>query len=265
MEYINQSHIIFGIIAFIILLLGIVLIKKSEYNKVDIFSKLFRLLVFVILPLANIIISRYVIFGVTSISTIILVVVLLSMIIVTISVKSDFIPEILGFFIFIPTLISAGLLFFFIYSSIWIDSQDKVVSEVSSIDIQITVANIKSGFKQLENSISNETEKIDKIMTQLSNKIDEKSRELESIKVKEKDLINEIENYKIISNLSKNEADAIIKVFNKDKYKDYIIGFIIGLLSSVLVSIFDPRRIDVFKKKSKLPLRSTEAITKKQK
>ena len=112
------------------------------------------------------------------------------------------------------------------------DSNDSYNKEL----IQKGIQNIKSSFDSMQSAVSNEVKGIDAAMNSLRQTLESQQAELLEVDKKLKKSMEELEYYKNLASLSKKQQEAVLHALQKGKYKDYIIGFLLGVLGSALVS-----------------------------
>jgi hypothetical protein len=110
-----------------------------------------------------------------------------------------------------------------------------------SFDVQFvdkSFENIRNSFGQVQKSISIETSAIDKAIASFKENLKSQEKRLgqlqEDLKMKQA----EVERYKALANLTKEQREAIVKEIDRGKIKDYIIGFVLGMVGSLLVEHF---------------------------
>jgi hypothetical protein len=91
---------------------------------------------------------------------------------------------------------------------------------------------IKESIEDTKDKLSIEVESIDKLASVLVGEIEKKNDELVHIENERNLALEELEYYKSLASLNKDQADAILKTINKPKYLDYIIGLVIGFVTS---------------------------------
>jgi len=107
-------------------------------------------------------------------------------------------------------------------------------------EIETSIRNINNAIYEIEKSIQQESTEISTISEKILNQIKEKKKELENIQVEQKQLKEEIKYYKNLLNISKEDANILLTAIQdkiiKRKYFEYFLGFIIGVLSSLIAT-----------------------------
>lgn len=93
---------------------------------------------------------------------------------------------------------------------------------------------IRNAIGQIERSIATEVRGVDQAMDQLSSEIESRNRELEDIQTERQRLTEQLRQYEAIAALTREQADAVTEALRRGKYVDYVVGFVLGLISSGL-------------------------------
>jgi len=111
----------------------------------------------------------------------------------------------------------------------------KKVSLISSQFLSESFTRIRSAIGQIEKSIGKDAANIDKAIDQLATEIQNRNKELQEIQKEQQKLIDQRDQYKTLAALTKQQANAVTEALRRGKYLDYVIGFILGLISGVIV------------------------------
>lgn len=153
--------------------------------------------------------------------------------------KNEVIKNIAGYSMLIPFLISIIALPILIFSQ-HTSKNNVISSDLNISEIENNFENIKNSFSELESKIQSETTEIQIFSEKLMNNITEKQKELKAIEISQIELKKEVEYYKKLSNISKEEAELILNVLKKEnrgvKYIEYFLGFFIGIIGSVIAN-----------------------------
>jgi len=131
----------------------------------------------------------------------------------------------------IITLSGIGL---FINSKINI-SKNPNVEKVNLVLLEKSIFNVKDKFNEIEDLIEKESNNIDHIFSEISDELQSKNESLNQMQLREQELIRQIEYYKNLSSLSKEQTNAVVKALSQNNTLNYIISFILGILSSGIV------------------------------
>jgi len=99
-----------------------------------------------------------------------------------------------------------------------------------SFDVQFvdkSFENIRNSFDQVQKSISIETSAIDKAIAGFKENLKSQEKRLGQLQEDLKTKQAEVERYKALANLTKEQREAIVKEIDRGKNKDYIIGFVL--------------------------------------
>ncbi len=141
--------------------------------------------------------------------------------------------------IILPTvLLTISLFIQILRNEVSVEHQLKLI-DINSIEESFE--NIKEKYISIENTISEETKYIDTLMDNALKTIDITNKELEELQKREKSLIAQIEYLRNLASISEEQTSALLIALKQDKYKDYliggIIGFFVGFLSNFLFAI----------------------------
>lgn len=114
--------------------------------------------------------------------------------------------------------------------------------------IENSINNITATINELEIIINRESNKISTISEEIIHEIKNKKFELEDMENEQKFLKEEIEQYKKLANIGQEDAQAILEEIKQNKsdgkVSEYIYGFIIGIVGSIIANILY-KKIDI--------------------
>lgn len=119
------------------------------------------------------------------------------------------------------------------------------------LSIKMSLDTIRNSFSYMNKKVNLEIKNVDDIVETVLQNIETKQKELNTITKSIEKMSKEIEHYRHISSLSKEQAKAVNLSLQRFRYIDYIIGFVIGLFSSFLASVF-ARRLQLLRKNKTL-------------
>ena len=131
------------------------------------------------------------------------------------------------------------------------DSKDNANVDESKIldiaEIENSFNDISNTMSELESKVKNEVQEIDILSQNILKQIEDKKEELLATQIRQENLEKEVEYFKRLSKLSEEDAKAVISVLkenqDKGKYIEYLLGFVIGIIGSVIANILY-KRID---------------------
>jgi hypothetical protein len=106
-------------------------------------------------------------------------------------------------------------------------------NEIDISLIEKSFSNIESSFKEIDEIIETETSYINELIIKTRTQIESKNSELKELNQQQIELQEQMEQYKQLSTISEEQAKALLVALNRNKYLEYLIGFGIGLLSSI--------------------------------
>ena len=104
--------------------------------------------------------------------------------------------------------------------------------EISTLPIIENFNKIKELIKSTEDELISQSENIDKLVDELISEIERRNIELREINQERADVLTELEYYKTIASLTKEQSDAVYRALQRARYIDYIVGFAIGIFTS---------------------------------
>ena len=113
---------------------------------------------------------------------------------------------------------------------------EKILNE-KILNVDESVGKLQKEFGKMINNLEFESNKIQVSLNAVIVEIENKNKKILTLLQREKELKHKIEQYKNIADLSKKKVDAVYNLLNKGKYKEYLIGFLLGFVSSLIVAI----------------------------
>jgi hypothetical protein len=107
------------------------------------------------------------------------------------------------------------------------------LTDLSFIDQRFD--NIKSSFSEIQSTISRETSYVAQAMKQVRSNLISQEVELKRVQSELSNARREVAELQSLSKLSKEQQEAFLHLIAKQKYIEYIIGFILGVLAAALV------------------------------
>jgi len=107
-----------------------------------------------------------------------------------------------------------------------------IPSEISTESFTKSFSRIRYVLSDIERKISKETTNIDNSIIALIKEINARNEQLRALHGEQSRLSEQVEYYRKLASLTEEQTQAVIQALQRGKYTDYIIGFIIGLLSS---------------------------------
>ncbi len=101
--------------------------------------------------------------------------------------------------------------------------------------ISRSFGNIRSSFVDVQNAVSRETLAPEDAIQRLETQIAEQQGNLERVTGRLEATQEELAEYQALAQLTSAQKDAFVRLIGRRKYQDYLIGFLLGLLSSALV------------------------------
>jgi hypothetical protein len=117
--------------------------------------------------------------------------------------------------------------------------RSEVKVENDGIDIEFiesSLGAIRDSLNLSAEKIKNEQNKIDLSAKQLLVELNKRNKELMKLIEQQRELKLQVEQYKALASLTKKQAEAVQIALEKNKYLDYIVGLLIGIVSSGLVA-----------------------------
>lgn len=107
--------------------------------------------------------------------------------------------------------------------------------------------NIKRDFQRVQEAIVRETSGIDDAIDEFQKNLQSQADELERAQKELARTKEEIKEYETLVSLTKEQQDTLLSVLGRRKYIEYLVGFILGIISSAMVEWF-PSILDLFLK-----------------
>jgi len=116
---------------------------------------------------------------------------------------------------------------------------EPILTKRSSAQIKDTIdaSAIAEKLSELQNVLDNEGKKIEHALDSAIEEVEAQNKQLSLLRNEKDELKRELDTYKNLLNLSKKQIEAITSVLNRGQYLDYIIGFILGVISSFIVTL----------------------------
>lgn len=67
--------------------------------------------------------------------------------------------------------------------------------------------------------------------------IEQKNKDIDRMNKERTLILQELDQYKRLSSITKEQADIIYEALQRGKYLDYIIGFVLGLVSTIVFEV----------------------------
>jgi len=115
-----------------------------------------------------------------------------------------------------------------------------------SIDLSFvdeSLNNIRQSLSVSGDVISQEQQKIDDAAKQLISELENRNAKLTLLKDEHRLLMKQVEQYKALASLTERQTEAVVLALERNKYLDYLVGFLIGVMSSGLTSILFRRQL----------------------
>lgn len=152
--------------------------------------------------------------------------------------------SLIGFGLVSPIVISAFIIVFGLIKTINAPTVTfPITNKHEIVAIDTSFVNLKNSFQQVENVIAVEKDKISFLLKELSKDIQTKKEDFESLKIREDELLKQIEYYKQISSINEKQADALIKSVKGNKLLDLGVAFLMGVISSILATILTNKNL----------------------
>jgi hypothetical protein len=98
--------------------------------------------------------------------------------------------------------------------------------------------NIRQNFQGVQKAISSETLNIDRAISRFQENLQSQSNEFKRLQNELVRTKEELEEYRTLASLTKQQRDTLLAALSRQKYVDYLVGFILGVASSALVQFF---------------------------
>lgn len=103
-------------------------------------------------------------------------------------------------------------------------------------EINNSLDRIQEKYKEINKAVSQESSEMTATIEDILKQINEKNLELKDMNAVMSKMKMQIEYYEGLINLSDKEVQAVVYALTKDKYKDYLIGGVIGFFVSMLAN-----------------------------
>lgn len=129
-----------------------------------------------------------------------------------------------------------GVLMFFYISLREKDSFNYYSSESVLSELESTSRSLKSSFSEIQSELNYQIEYMESGIDKIIGDLKKKSNDILVLEKKEAKLKADLEYYGKLNSISKEQSETIIKLLRSNKYIDHILGFILGLIASVVAS-----------------------------
>mgnify|MGYP001806312546 CR=1 FL=1 len=116
------------------------------------------------------------------------------------------------------------------------NQKDYTYNEIDIRQIENSFSKIESSFKGIDKIIETETFNINELIAKTKKQIEDKNQELVNLNEQQNKLKTQLEYYKRLTSINEEQAQALLVALNRNKFLEYIVGFGIGLLSSIAAS-----------------------------
>ena len=122
-----------------------------------------------------------------------------------------------------------------VYKKHVVASESAAGDEFNVDFVNLRFDNIKQKFEAVESAVRSETSEINRAIGEFQRSIQSQQAEARRRQKDIEKLREELERYKELYGLTKKQQAAIIAALGKQKYFDYMVGFVLGIVGSVLV------------------------------
>ena len=98
------------------------------------------------------------------------------------------------------------------------------------------IAEIGNNFKAFQEILRREEQGIAAAMKQMQESLDAQAREFSTVEKELERSREEAKQYRELANLTKEQQALFLTLIQRDKVKDYVIGFVLGLLASLMAT-----------------------------
>ena len=113
--------------------------------------------------------------------------------------------------------------------------------EISTQAITETFSRIEDGLSEIERDIALESENIDQSIENLTKDIETRNTELRALVEEQSRMAEEVKISRALADLTEEQGKAVVNALNRgktaDKFLDYGVGFLLGLLSSGFILV----------------------------
>ena len=110
---------------------------------------------------------------------------------------------------------------------------DSTTLDVLAVDRSF--ARIKENFAEVQAAVIRETSSLDSAFSNLQSDIGNQERQLQKIKLELGKALRELEEYRALASMTREQQDVFLRILSRQKYQEYFVGFILGLVGSILV------------------------------
>lgn len=249
MDFIENLHLILFLLSLIGIFIGFLIERKHQKGK-NIYSPYAILVLTLIINTALIHYNSNLqgIYGIVSQSFSTLFVVFLIILFYWYYVLGKDAGDVFFVIPFSPIiiLIVTMVLFFSTYTVQGNDAVEKINLE----RLENSIYKVQDNFVSMKELIENESQSIEDVFQEIRTEFENKNNELKNTIKREKELIAQIEHYKTLTSLSKEQVEAVNQSLKQSKNSDLILSFVIGFLSSLMVWIVSQTKyfLNLFKR-----------------
>ncbi len=102
--------------------------------------------------------------------------------------------------------------------------------------VDASLDRIKAAFAGINDAVNRESANLDKSMEIFAAEFRAQEASLREVRQQLSDLKNEVDEYRELASLTRSQRDAVLAALQRGKYIDYLVGFLLGALSSALVA-----------------------------
>lgn len=110
--------------------------------------------------------------------------------------------------------------------------------------LEKSLENMRKNTSDFDENYSSKYPEIKIFLAELNTEITETQESFSAVRKEQIKLEREINFLRNIAGITKEQAESVMKIINKNKYMDYIFGFIFGIISSLL-STFIYKKISI--------------------
>jgi len=96
---------------------------------------------------------------------------------------------------------------------------------------------IRRNFDDIQVAVRREMSMVDVAIQNLQSRIATQERQLERARSELGRTLRELEEYKVLASLSRDQQEIFLRFLSRQKYQEYVIGFILGIVGSVLANL----------------------------
>ncbi len=123
------------------------------------------------------------------------------------------------------------------YLSIAPKVEELPIEQIDPAPIIVNLNRINDSIEELENQLIVESRNIDVLSEAVVSELEKRNDELEHISNERAKVVAELNYYKSLASLTKNQVQAVVSALQRSRYLDYFVGFLIGLVTGGLFFI----------------------------